>query len=473
MAVLLVLLLGAFSLAKSITTRQREQAVLALKKPEALERYEQLALQTKPQPIPEKQPESVKEGAPSPDIDEWASKDKLAHWDHLLTRWERFTADKSDDGWSTVRAALAFARSEEDGPKRLNTPEELSPEERARIEACLARNQDLVREILEVAELGGPVRVLDFSQGTDLEQPHVRSLRDMGWFLVWDVVVKARDADLQAATKSLLGAMKLSNALLGEPVFWSQLSRWAMCNRVEWALREAFKAGQLPPDELRRILAGLEKAKGRAAFSDCLRGEAYMRLRECAAFRNGEKKHYAIGSLDGAQLGGSFPSELLLRVYTGPLGAPWFNADEAAMLATMDRIATAAERPYYQIQDELASIDKELHEPSFTHVFSRMLLPGYMGLLKMQALSEASRDLTRIGLLVEEYAAQHGTYPQTLDEIAPDLGGAVPIDPLSGKPFRYLADNESFLLYGVGMNLVDDAGTPNRRDGDLVWRSNQ
>jgi hypothetical protein len=99
-----------------------------------------------------------------------------------------------------------------------------------------------------------------------------------------------------------------------------------------------------------------------------------------------------------------------------------------------------------------------------------MLLPALTRAIESQARTEAQFDLMQIGLSVEQYHAQNGTYPTTLDAIAPSIGGAVPVDPFTGQPYHYQLSSGGFLLYSVGANGVDDRGTQDYRKGDIVWR---
>jgi hypothetical protein len=76
----------------------------------------------------------------------------------------------------------------------------------------------------------------------------------------------------------------------------------------------------------------------------------------------------------------------------------------------------------------------------------------------------------RIGLLLERHQAQHGSLPESLDAIAPGLGGSVPVDPFTGDSCRYVVQDGTFRLYSVGSNVIDDGGHFSYRDGDIVWR---
>ena len=67
-----------------------------------------------------------------------------------------------------------------------------------------------------------------------------------------------------------------------------------------------------------------------------------------------------------------------------------------------------------------------------------------------------------------------GDWPDSLDEIG-DIDPDIIIDPANGEMFRYEKNEESFRLYGIGRNGVDDDGERDRRSDDekrddlLVW----
>ena len=104
--------------------------------------------------------------------------------------------------------------------------------------------------------------------------------------------------------------------------------------------------------------------------------------------------------------------------------------------------------------------------------YSRELLPALGRTCEAQARHEAFIDLIQIGILVEQYKAHNGSYPDTLNDIASGLGGSVPVDPFSGKGYRYKPLGAVFVLYSISHNRLDDGGTHDRHymKGDIVWR---
>src|SRR5262249_13867325 len=62
----------------------------------------------------------------------------------------------------------------------------------------------------------------------------------------------------------------------------------------------------------------------------------------------------------------------------------------------------------------------------------------------------------RAALRVHRYKQRTGRWPDTLGQLETPL----PLDPFSARPFQYRRAGDDFLLYSVGEDGDDDAGTP-------------
>jgi hypothetical protein len=96
------------------------------------------------------------------------------------------------------------------------------------------------------------------------------------------------------------------------------------------------------------------------------------------------------------------------------------------------------------------------------------------------ARAQVLLDETRIACALERYRLAKGTYPTSLDALAPAYIDAMPHDIMNGQPYQYrLNDDGSFRLYSVGWNQIDEGGTvvfetdspsiPSYEHGDWVW----
>jgi len=73
------------------------------------------------------------------------------------------------------------------------------------------------------------------------------------------------------------------------------------------------------------------------------------------------------------------------------------------------------------------------------------------------------------------FRAKHQSYPEKLDELAPEFIPALPTDIYSRAPFQYQRVGKStYRLYSVGRNRTDEGGavSPNQSEWnqlDAVW----
>jgi len=104
--------------------------------------------------------------------------------------------------------------------------------------------------------------------------------------------------------------------------------------------------------------------------------------------------------------------------------------------------------------------------------------------IKKVMRAEGAKQMTITAIALKRYQLKHGYYPADLNSLVPEFVPAVPLDPVDGQPLRYRPNaDETFLLYSVGENGVDDGGDPSLEKGitsssfnwqnihalDLVW----
>lgn len=89
---------------------------------------------------------------------------------------------------------------------------------------------------------------------------------------------------------------------------------------------------------------------------------------------------------------------------------------------------------------------------------------------------EAARSATLVVIAMEAYRRAHGAWPERLDELVPAYLPAIPADPCTGEPLRFIParDGRPPTLYSVGVDGVDDGGTLPKTTSvsavrDLYW----
>ncbi len=90
------------------------------------------------------------------------------------------------------------------------------------------------------------------------------------------------------------------------------------------------------------------------------------------------------------------------------------------------------------------------------------------------AFNQAKADEAQIVCALELYHLAHGKYPETLNELMPQLIDKLPHDIIGGQPLKYhrTADGQ-FMLYSIGWNEMDDGGQLSLfpyDKGDWCWQ---
>jgi hypothetical protein len=352
-------------------------------------------------------------------------------------------------------------------------PKKWTDEEREAIKNFLAANQELIEEIRQMAERGGPVYPLDFSEGLKMESPHLARLRQVGRLLHADAVAHGAKGNHRTALQDIIAGMKLGDALALEPAYISQLVRIGIYGAMYGAVQDSFGAGELSPELAQKLVRQIAEADNREALAESLRSELYVVATiEFPKMEHGDWSGFE-GELEEETADADAIEESFERSFMGIVYGPFVRKNQKSHIDLMTRLISAAEVPYHQALPELDLMWKDLDELSFVHVFTKILIPALTRSCGAQARHEAVLDLMQLGLLLEQYKAENGSYPAKLDGIATDLGGSVPVDPFTGEAYHYQPSEDDFLLYSVGRNLVDDGGKHDYREGDIVWRGDQ
>lgn len=90
--------------------------------------------------------------------------------------------------------------------------------------------------------------------------------------------------------------------------------------------------------------------------------------------------------------------------------------------------------------------------------FNQMMEASVEAARQAALRTTARQRLFVIHLALHAYRDEHGAWPDTLAELAPEILASIPVDPYSKTQFVYRIENGDYRLYSVGKNLVDDGG---------------
>ena len=411
----------------------------------------------------------------------------LAGWARLFEELERVQAEiSSQENPYDVSWELLFKR------ESLRTEEEQAQYaqwrevEDAHDRDTVAANQAFIEAIRQMAARGGPVAVLDFSEeGERQVSPHLGDTRSVARFLATDAESKALQQDYATAVDDIIAILRLGLVLSEEPSMISQSSACALSQIAFWAVNNSFRGDDLPADGLfDALIAQTTQRPDREVLVEAFTADALQSLYVYDDLRAGDSTVLSgmfMASDLGRVLGSAATGEtydperfhlhditrsLTKTFYTSFLAWPWINWEEEAFIKTMSRISSVASLP---LIDAVQAIDDIRRASPRVRLLSATVNCAEQSILS-RALCNAHLDMMRIGLTLERRYGPSGPYPADLTVIAPQLCGAIPLDPFTGEPYRYEARENGFLLYSVGRNWTDDGGRPDYTHGDIVWR---
>jgi hypothetical protein len=131
-----------------------------------------------------------------------------------------------------------------------------------------------------------------------------------------------------------------------------------------------------------------------------------------------------------------------MRVFAGSL----------KYLQDMAWCLTASRRPWPEPLDTIMDINAA---PSGK--LSR-LVPTVVPLAHLTAEMLAITRCTVAVIAIERYCLQQGRIPDSLVVLQPGYIESIPLDPFTGRPLLYSRDGDSYTVYSVGINRIDDKG---------------
>ena len=101
-----------------------------------------------------------------------------------------------------------------------------------------------------------------------------------------------------------------------------------------------------------------------------------------------------------------------------------------------------------------------------------MLLPALGRFVAHRDASDCDIAGTIIMLALEQYRAETGRYPESLDDLTPAIVDAIPSDPFSVKGFVYRKSSDEplgkgYVLYSIGADGVDNSGKTDSMEPSL------
>ncbi|MBN1362318.1 MAG: hypothetical protein JW993_17110 [Sedimentisphaerales bacterium] len=334
------------------------------------------------------------------------------------------------------------------GPRRGRLPStEPLPDAAKRI---LTAHVQANARAIELALQAGKVEVsrwpIDLSDGFETITPDLAWPRKLGYLLCHQAILRAEEQDTAGATEALEAAFGVTRSLRAEPVFISQLIRFAVNARMLRAVERVLCRSRPNGAELRRLQRAVHAADDPDALVRALVGARCMNLE---LFQRPESiERELLETSDG------LPPPVALEMYKDVgLAAREGVLFLDLMTECIDAVQSSAPGRYEAgrlLQAQLPPTRK-----------GYVLLPrlsniGHLVLLEADASACLRTALAALG--VQRYWLAHGELPSDLADFVPDFLDSVPDDPFDGRPLRYKRLDDGFCVYSVGRDRSDDGG---------------
>jgi hypothetical protein len=262
--------------------------------------------------------------------------------------------------------------------------------------------------------------------------------RELARNLAAKAIFDARSGDLDSACRWLEAGLRMASTMNEDPTLLALLVRIAC---VELSLTAAENVMNCTDAVLPL-------------------GEPYSKLLTIVADSEVHRKILASEAAFGLSRETPIP-RLFLSANEIALIDFWFDLDTVLRLdspiqrrARLDELAQGADGPM-------------LPTNWMVPILAPAIVGGIDGFDRMVARS----DFMYVANQLRAWKVQYGSYPDTLEMLAPGASEPLPLDPFSGEAYRYRREGEGFVLYSVGPDRDDDGGmkVEKRDEGDVVW----
>ena len=296
----------------------------------------------------------------------------------------------------------------------------------------------------------------------DIQLPHLHRLRDAGRALACRALLKAGNGDFAGARQDLLTAHELAR-LMGEKTttLIDRLVAYMIDSTACAAEAAIARESKLDATEAKawvKAMQGLAPLSEFDSVIDVPERYLFLQLMQYASEHgvNAALRRVDASMIEATRLSGAPPKPLAstLTLEFVPIRVSRVMEEGNAWY---DRFVAALQKPNGpERREAIRKVEAEFQafaeqgEP-----WRRMSAWGWPNFLKITDRRDtaiARRAIALAAMQLAAYHAQHGSY-------LPSLDAQTSLDPFTNQSLKYRPSGETYLLYSVGPNLADDAGS--------------
>ncbi len=313
-----------------------------------------------------------------------------------------------------------------------------------------------------------------YRKGAAIMLPHLASLRSCARMLAARADIQVEKGAADNALKDCLTGLKISNSLSEEPILITGLVRIAIDNVILDRVEEIMRKREARPETYRLLIKEVMRERNDKMIYQGLLGERVVfGLTAFSRLRAGVKDKESANTLtDLLELSGRSGDEVPESFEKDP--ETFWEENELAYLKTTAVLVSSSKKPYWEIRDNLAQVERDVAVlPNEKSALVKLLIPAVFKTFLNEARIDARLGEAEIALAGHLYKTKKKNYPVFLKELSPAYLPELPLDPFTGKGYVYRKTSKGFKIYSLGENLKDDGGKwgykENKWNYDIVW----
>jgi hypothetical protein len=308
--------------------------------------------------------------------------------------------------------------------------------------------------------------------------PHLGPLRQCSVELQLRSIAELQTGQTDKAAADIKLILHLADSIHAEPFLFSHLVRLIIVNNALQPIYEGLADRKWSDAQLATLDSELAGFDFIAEYRHSMRAELALMVNETEYVRHSPKLQYFFSDHSAS----SGPDRGLALLYLlSPSG--WFEQNKIQFsrffLEDWLPIADVESRQISPkaAQEAQAKLNRAMAfrtpynvlETVFLSRLNEAWFDGYVAATKF-AYAQESVDLARVAIALERRRLAQDDYPESLEVLAPKFLEKVPHDIIGGQPLKYRRTGNTFILYSIGWNEIDDGGTPSPPKGrELDW----
>ena len=381
------------------------------------------------------------------------------------------------EGWQTYYRELAARTNVFPVPAQPQSPA-------ADVLLALSKYDGVIEELRAASRLPHSRYPINYDSESPfmIHLPHLAPLKGCAQVLQLRSLAELQNGQPDKAVDDVRLALQLTDKVSAEPLLISHLVRAAMVQLTLQPIWEGLVEHKWSDAQLVALDAELAKLDFPAAWRLSIRGELGAQADEMELLRRHRERMPELQALidfAGNKSNVRLPSGLIACLAPGG----WFYQNQYRCARAMEEycvpVADASHGTFAPAVARRGAAVLAADAAGPFNMFGRLIVPVLGDAAPKFAYGQASVDLARTAMALERCRLARGTFPESLDALAPQFIAKVPHDVIGGQPLKYRREADgSFVLYSVGWNQTDDGGVAgfgkdgavDIQSGDWVWR---